>query len=162
MISPSHLKRHIIRPVLEAMSLGGTVAENLVLGTIMHESTIGNVTYLRQVTASGDGPAYGIGMMEDPTTKDLFQRFLELPKNARIKQVSRNYLLPGDLTPQLCGNLYLMAFAVRLRYYMSPKALPENDARAMCAMWKEVYNTRLGKGRVDEATISTWRQAMVA
>ena len=57
----------IIRPALEAIGLWSQTAENLVLGTAIHES--GNFKYIKQV---GGGTALSFYQIEPVTADDIY------------------------------------------------------------------------------------------
>lgn len=70
-IAPAHLRRYVIRPVLEPLDLWSPQAEDLLVLTAAHESRGGR--YLAQV----GGPALGLYQMEPDTHLDLWESYLE-------------------------------------------------------------------------------------
>jgi hypothetical protein len=62
--------------------------------------------------------------------------------------------VPDDSHPssdELLGNLAYGAAICRVHYRRSPRPLPKaGDVQAMAEMWKVVYNTVHGKGKVEE------------
>src|SRR5574340_1658163 len=143
MISAAHLRNHVIVPVLEHLDMDSLAAQNLLLGTAAVESEMG--TYLVQIR----GPAMGIYQMEGPTHDDLWDGYIKQRPLLRAKladlMISRT---PAHL--QLAGNLYYATAMARLLYRRSPVPLPKpDDIEGLGRMWKAVWNTNLGKGRVD-------------
>ena len=159
MLDPTQVKTYIIRPVCQALGLGGPLAEDLVLGTWLKESVEGSTQFIRQLN---NGPAHGVGMMEEPTAVDITDRFLKLPQNSALNDVVNVYRNGLDTMDQLYGNLHLMAAMTRIRYFMVKAALPAHTAQGMCLYWKKYYNTELGKGVPDAGTVACWTRAMQA
>ncbi len=70
MLNIKHFREQIIRPVLVRLDMHSEAAENLVLGTAIHES---NLTHLVQL---GGGPALGFYQMEPATEWDLIKNYI--------------------------------------------------------------------------------------
>lgn len=159
MIEAEHLRRQIIRPVLEYLHPEipySLAAENLLMGTAAQESQLGR--YLVQL---GSGPARGIFQMEDAThddindENDLYDNFLRFRQHidAKVDALRLPARLPFDDqdAPNLIGNLYYAAAMCRVHYYRAPGALPAaGDIPALAAYWKKIYNTHLGAGTETE------------
>jgi len=122
-INTAQLRRHIIRPVLEAlepMIPYSRAAENLLLGTAAQESHMGR--YLKQIR----GPARGIYQMEPGTYGDIWRNFLSYhPEIGKVVYffMFRRY---GDVD-QLAGNLYLATAMARIHYFRVKERLPKTD-----------------------------------
>lgn len=139
-INLSHLRLHVIRPVLQYIEHWSPAAENLVLGTALVES---RAHYLAQL----GGPALGLWQMEPATERDIWQNYLAFKPELRVK-------VEGLLTPlvNLSGNLFYGAAMCRIHYLRVRDPLPAaSDAAGMARYWKQFYNTPLGKGTVEKA-----------
>lgn len=158
----SEIKWGLIAPTLEKIGLYSDTALNLVTGTGLVESGY------RVTIQSGGGPALGWFQMEPATHDDIWRNYLVYRKALSQKILS---LLPEDfslhqLTPHPSSSLltyppYAVAMC-RVKYLRSSLPLPENNAVALCKYWKQVYNTPLGKGKVDDAHISLFQEAIDA
>lgn len=140
----SELLTYIIRPALGRISLGGTAAEELVLGTALQESD--GLRHLRQI---GGGPGCGFWQIEPKTGDDLYTRITARDSMiARALQDTRGQTL---ITHALTGNLMFGAMICRLKYRDDRQPIPPaGDLEAQAAYWKRVYNTERGKGRVED------------
>lgn len=153
MIDPAQFLTSIIRPALEVLDLGGTAAEELLLGTAIQESRL---TYLRQL---GNGPALGVFQMEPATHDSLWEHFLKY----RGGLASQVRVLCGTPSPMaMVGNLWYAAAMARIKYFADKHLLPAaGDLAGQATYWKRVYNTRLGKGTEAEY-IKNWTRVMGA
>jgi hypothetical protein len=140
------LRLNVIRPVLTRLDLHSPVAENLVLGTALHES---NARYIRQI----DGPAMGIYQMEPATHYDIHKNFLAYNTPLKIRVNNLAGYFSGELPDpgELIGNLYYATAMCRAHYRRLKAPLPTNEPFSLAQYWKEFYNTRYGKGTVDQA-----------
>lgn len=140
----------IIRPALKVTSLWSHSAENLVLGTFLVESG------LRVVKQYGDGPGLGHGQMEPATYFDNV-KYLDLRKRDLREQIlSACYLQTFPEPSALMWNMRLAVLMARIHYYRRPEPLPDaNDVMGMAQFWKSFYNTKLGKGEVQDY-IKAW------
>lgn len=144
MIHVPHFIKHVIRPTLEHMEMGGRAAEELLLGTAVQESRL---VYLHQL---GGGPAKGVFQMEPATHKDLWENYLSYRPDlvGKIRDLT-TAAFPGD--QEMEGNMYYAAAMCRVHYRRIPKALPAaGDLEDQADYWKEFYNTYLGAGTVEE------------
>lgn len=137
----------IVHPTLLALDLHKTPgrlrsAVQLLTGTAVHES--GGLVHRVQV----GGPALGLFQMEPSTFEDLFKSFLDYRPALRGRVLALADNARGaQLVDELVENDPFACACARMRYYRSSHALPEqDDLRGHAAMWKAVYNTRLGKG----------------
>jgi hypothetical protein len=145
MINPADLRALVIAPTLIYLQLHSTVAEKLLLGTALAESSVNGQTYLKQI----QGPALGIYQIEPATHDDLWKNFLAFhhPLELRV----RGLLVQAGLAekePQLIWNLAYATAIARLVYYRKKAVLPPDDLQAIAQYWKRHYNTRLGAGTV--------------
>lgn len=155
-LSPLHLRLFVIGPTLarlagpDAPGIDSPAAVELLMGTAAQES---GFRALDQFTGKGDrtlGPAYGLFQMEPATLDDLYDTFLAY-RPALRERFERLRAPDPDRTTQLATNLAFACAAARLRYYRSPVRLAAaGDVEGHARVWKEVYNTRLGKGRPEE------------
>jgi hypothetical protein len=158
-IDLSQLRLLVVRPTLQRLAAGAITpslaAENLVLGTGLHES---QYTYLAQV---GGGPALGFWQMEPATFADCWANYIAFRTPLRMALVG----LCGGSQPaaeDMVTNLALACAMCRVRYARSPQALPDAaDAGALAAYWKLVYNTPAGAG-VALQVIPAFQQAIAA
>lgn len=142
-IDPKDLRRCIVVPVLEQLDLTSHAAVSLVLGTAMHESHLSTV---RQV----NGPALGFWQMEPATHDDCWRNYLFFRRElaARIRWITG--IMQPSAEDMARDNFYACAMA-RVRYRRVPAGMPGNDPRALATYWKDYYNTKLGRGTVEEA-----------
>lgn len=140
------LRLHVIRPVLTRLDLHTPAAENLVLGTALHES---HTRYIRQIK----GPAMGIYQMEPATHYDLHHNFLRFNTTLKIRVNQYAGFFSGDLPDpsELIGNLFYATAMCRIHYRRLKAPLPTNEPYALAQYWKDFYNTRLGRGTVEQA-----------
>jgi hypothetical protein len=145
-IDVEQLRINIIRPVLTRLDLHTPAAENLVLGTALQES---HARYIRQI----DGPAMGIYQMEPATHYDLYKNFLSYDKTLRQRVMNFAGYFSGDLPDpgELIGNLFYATAMCRVHYRRQKDPLPTNEPYALAQYWKNLYNTRYGKGTVEQA-----------
>lgn len=141
----SHLREHVVGPILEHIGLWSQAAENLVLGTAAQESHMGE--YLVQL---GNGPALGIYQIEPATHDDIYRSYLNYKPPLRSKVTS---LLTKELTKKhnLVFNLAYSTAICRVIYYRVPASLPDSgDVHGLAEYWKKYYNTVSGAGTVQE------------
>lgn len=150
MIDPKQLLERIIRPVLMDLGLWSADAERLVLGTACQESACGR--YLVQL---GSGPALGIFQMEPATHDDLWRNFLQFRPGIE-ERVQKLLIGSHPAATQLIGNLYYATAMCRVHYLRDRDPIPDN-LRGQAEYWKRVYNTRLGRGTVDEY-LNNWQR----
>ena len=131
--------------VLNGLDLYSKDAEYLLIGTAVHESTIGGDTCLEQV----GGPALGIMQMEPTTERDIWDNYLHFRSALAGKLgVISGTVGPG---PDLWYNLAYQIGMARIHYLRKPGRLPAYvDIVGMAQYWKEHYNTHKGKGTVEE------------
>lgn len=152
-----HFLKLVIRPTLQRMDkiankkvFSSRAAEQLMLGTAVHES--GGLRYLKQVNSLGRpyGPAVSLYQMEPDTLNSLYNDYL-LYHADYLKVL--NTFDNENFTRQflLINNLAYSTAAVRLLYFWKPRALPKaGDLEGIAEYWKKYYNTPLGKGSVEE------------
>lgn len=146
-VDPRQFRDLIVRQTLIKISLHSLAAEQLVLGTCLHES---HLRYVKQIR----GPAMGFPQMEPFTHIDLHRNFLAYHQDLRREVVklagffSAEYPDPGEM-------IFNAAYAVamcRVHYRRLKAPLPTaGDALGMARYWKAGYNTPLGKGTVEQA-----------
>lgn len=143
-----------IRPTLLRIGLYSKAAEELLLGTAIHESC--NFKYRRQL---GGGPALGFYQMEPATHDDIWKNFLSYRK-ALAEEVGV-LIVPykDNLTALEFSDSYATAMA-RVQYLRAGMPLPPaGDVKAMAQYWKSYYNTVLGKGTPSEY-LADWKAVM--
>ena len=136
---------------LKAIDLYSDEAVSLMLGTCAQESAFGR--YRRQL---GNGPALGIYQMEPFTYNDCFVNFLKYNPDlfAKILKVSGLNQFPD--AEEMVNNDVFAACMCRVRYLRAPGSIPKT-LEGQAAYWKQHYNTRLGKGTVEEY-LKNWRR----
>jgi hypothetical protein len=151
-IDPGQYRRYVVRPTLYRIGLWHPAAENLVVGTALQES---HLKYIDQLDkADKPGPAFGLCQMEGPTHYDLHMNFLKYKPDLRKKVLQLATFFSGDLPDpaEMQFNLAYSAAMCRVHYYRVPYALPHpDDAEGLALYWKRWYNTRFGKGTVEQA-----------
>lgn len=138
------LKKYIIEPTLKTLDLHSDAAVNLLLGTLAQESRMGH--YIHQV----NGPALGIFQMEPATHDDLLLNYIsyrpDLKEKIEIASQSNRFC-----SKDLIFNLRYAAAMCRVHYLRVPHKLPKaDDIEGLATYWKQYYNTRLGRGSVEE------------
>ena len=140
MIDPVQLRDLVIAPTLKAMGgpLNSEAAVQLLLATVIHESTVGGVTYLRQLP---DGPAIGLLHMEPSTWHEVVAYLDRRPQLLpRVEKVA------GPRTAwkvqRLVGDLYFATAFARIRYWWEPEPLPAvGDRDGITRYWSRYYQT---------------------
>jgi hypothetical protein len=132
-----------IIPALDAIGNNSLAAQELVLGTGVHESL--GFTLRRQLRG---GPAVGLFQMEPVTFKDLWKRVI--PKLSDKVQSGLKHLSDGENeidVESLATNDKLAAALCRIKYLSINEPLPPAGYTDLQARyWKKYYNTILGKG----------------
>jgi hypothetical protein len=138
-------RRVVIRPVLQETDLWSESAENLLLGTALHES--GGLQHIRQI---GGGPALGFYQMEPATLDDLYDNWLKF-RMVRLNQLEQ--FRPMHMAREN-ALLYMPAYATaaaRLQYFRVPKPLPlAGDIEGLAHYWKDHWNTHEGAGTIKQ------------
>lgn len=149
---PTQFRILVVRPALQHLNLWSQAAENLVLGTAVHESG------LKSLHQMGGGPADGFFQIEPNTHDDLFKN--TLPGIPDLKQKLLSMAAPWpSYEAQLTTNLLYEAAVCRLLYYRAPSSLPaEDDIDGLADYWKQFYNTPQGAG--DPAVWATEYRAL--
>jgi len=147
MINVDEFRVEIVRPILWSFDHQipySKAAENLLVGTALHES---GLVHLKQLA---DGPALGFYQIEPATHEDVMENFLRYRDN--LCHIVTNYAsVQQDYLSQLQTNLAYATIIARLIYYRVPEALPEaDDIEALAKYWKQHYNTPAGKGTAHE------------
>jgi len=123
--------------------MNSPTAVNLLLGTAAQESNMGY--YRRQI---GGGPAVGIFQMEPNTLCDIWTNYLRY-RPVLDRRMGR---LVDDFSPEglVTSDRYAVIMA-RLHYRRVKEPFPEpNDIKGLAHYWKDHYNTKKGKGTVEE------------
>lgn len=157
-INAAQLRRYVVRPTLERMTMAGPAAERLVMGTIAVESDMG--CFVRQM----GGPACGIGQMEPATAADLLFRYLN-GRDDVARRFQNAFSLINDtkiswqnvpintILNKLTGDLAFSVAMIRLRYWVDPEPLPSYlDLTGLALYWKRIYNTGQGAGTIADFT----------
>ncbi len=145
MLDPKGFLKHVIRPTLFHLELWSKEAELLVLGSALVESD------LRWLKQKRGGPAIGLYQIEKATHNDLWKSYLNKEKNTNLKARVIWLTSRMPLEEQLIHNLAYATAMARVLYWRRPESLPEvGDVNGLAGYWKDYYNTRLGKGKVND------------
>ena len=131
-------------------------AVDLLIGTAAHESTIGGETHFYQVS----GPARGIFQIEPATALDVIRNYIAFRESLVDWFMDRWINLAVD-DWKLAYDLRFQIVMARLIYWRSNfdwpeppnvehSAPPTRYIRELGEIWKEHYNTHLGKGTVEQ------------
>ncbi len=144
MMHLEQFRLEVIEPTLNYLDMHSLPAEQLLLGTMVQESSGG--FYLRQHPS---GPALGVYQLERRTHADIWRHFIS--HRGQLSHKMMNLLAPWpDRADQLKTNLAYATAMARIHYRRDPRPLPDaGDAQAMGDYWKRVYNTHHGKGTAD-------------
>ncbi|MCZ6898069.1 MAG: hypothetical protein O7D95_05100 [Betaproteobacteria bacterium] len=135
------LRDLIVAPTLEELGMYSKSAERLVIGTGLVES---GFEYIQQI----DGPALGFYQMEPSTHDDIWNNYLLY--RPHLAKKFNGFNIDCRDPDQLAWNLKYATAMCRMHYYRNPFSLPdEDDIVSMANIWKDVYNTNLGKGSTD-------------
>lgn len=155
-----HLELHVIRPTLAyvggdetspAPGFQSAAAVELLLGTAAQELHLAHLVQL------GGGPALGLYQIEPATHDDIWASYLD-PRPMLRRRIQALLGQHPDRTKQLVGNLAYATAIARLIYWRSPVRLaPSGDVAGHARVWKQVYNTRSGKGTEAEF-IANWQR----
>lgn len=142
-------KELIIVPTLQYLDLYSESAVNLLLGTAAQESNFCH--YLKQI----NGVALGVFQIEPLTHEDVYNNYLEYNHDMFRKVFElmsyRTQIEKGTIHEELVFNLSYSCAIARLIYYRVSEPLPpHDDIEGLAVYWKKHYNTRLGKGTVEE------------
>jgi hypothetical protein len=136
-----------------ALGLYSAAADVIVLGTALTESRL---KYVDQIDArDAPGPAFGVCQMERLTHDDHHRNFLaHMPVlRQRVLGLAVGVFLDGSYpsVEQTVWNLNYAFAMCRVDYRREKSPLPRwDDARGMAEYWKLYYNSRKGKGVVNE------------
>lgn len=137
--------RDVISRVLKDAGLYSDAAVELLMMTAAVESNFG--TYLNQV----NGPALGVFQMEPNTHDDIWDNYLRYKGNL-YELVSEYQTIVDGSYQQLETNLAYAIVMTRVHYLRVPEPLPNAaDQLGLAQYWKEHYNTRHGKGKIEHA-----------
>jgi len=147
MIDSNQLIEYVIRPTLNHLDMYSEAAENLVLGTAMHES---HLQYLHQI----EGPAIGLWQMEPVTHDDIWTNYINPRMNLKslMRQLApAKYMGKAIDADEMHGNLFYACAMCRMHYYRRPERLPDkDDINGLANYWKKYYNTFMGKGKPEQ------------
>lgn len=142
-MTPSEFRIEVIRPVLKKLELWSEEAEELLLGTAIHESG-----GLKKVRQSAGGPALSYFQIEPATLYDLYDNFLRF--RPELKEHLDQFQVPAlSLAENLTMNAAYATAAARLQYYRIPEAIP-SSVKGQAEYWKKYWNTKLGKGTIEQ------------
>lgn len=115
----------------------------------------------RATVQSGGGPALGWFQMEPVTYEDIWDNYLRY-RPALADAVKSLCNEANASLDQIQTNPHFASAMCRVKYLRSSLPLPKNTAFNLCQYWKQVYNTPLGKGKVDDQHISLFQAAIDA
>lgn len=142
-MTPDQLREEIIRPILKDMNLWSQEAEDIMIGTAIHESD-----GLKRIRQYDGGPALSYFQMEPATLFDLYENFLKYRPEWMEKL--NGYQAPAfSLTENLTMNVAFAVAAARIQYFRVPESIPKTN-EGQAAYWKKYWNTNKGKGTVEK------------
>ncbi|KKK71851.1 hypothetical protein LCGC14_2909770 [marine sediment metagenome] len=145
----------IVRPTIVHMDMFSPAAENLLLGTIAHES--GGGKHIDQRLSSSDstlGPAIGLYQIEPWVLNDLYETYLSFRPD-KLELVNEPLGDWPDKITQLATNLTFATAVARMIYYRHPKKLPAaDDIDGLWWYYKKFFNSMKGKAKESD-----WKQA---
>ena len=143
MLNNKQLREAIIQPALRIINQYSTNAEELLVGVCAHESKGG--TYLKQIT----GPALGIYQMEPATHSEIWNRAIRAKSDLeqRIFNFMRIQNIPN--AQEMVYNLYYATIMARIFFMRFPEPISDT-LEGQAQLWKDRYNTKLGKGTVEQ------------
>lgn len=146
MIDSGQLRSLIIKPALQDLTLFSDEAMELLIFTCANESLGGQ--YLKQIS----GPAFGIYQMEPATYNDIWQNFIVLKNDLRLKML-HNFSAPT--MPDEYRLIYDLRFATamaRIHYARVSEPIPKlYDLNALWNYYKKYYNTSGGAANYTDA-----------
>ncbi len=142
-MTPDQLRSEIIRPVLKGMDLWSQEAEELLLGTALHESG-----GLKRITQYKNGPALSYFQMEPTTLFDLWDNYLSF-RSAKMALLTKYKIPDLSLSENLVLNPAFAVAAARLQYYRVAEPIPKK-LYGQAAYWKKYWNTEKGKGTPEQ------------
>lgn len=125
------------------MDMYSVEAVELLLGTAIHESD-----GLKRITQYGSGPALSYYQMEPATLHDLYDNYLRY-HTEKLKLLDSFKCFGLSQNDNLLMNVAYATAAARLQYYRSPHIIPKK-LEGQAIMWKDVWNTHLGAGTVEQ------------
>ncbi|WP_256079140.1 PAAR domain-containing protein [Massilia sp. YIM B04103] len=140
-----------IRPALHLLDLQSSAMENLLLGTAIHES--GSFEFRKQTV----GPALSFFQIE-PDTANFYLSSL---KKTDIQTYTKIHSLgSGNFQRDLESNDKFAAAIAAIIYHdrlgRQSISLPaSDDIKSLAKIWKQLYNTKKGKGTAEQF-ISDW------
>lgn len=152
---PAVFLKTVVGPVVRQLGAGGAGAQELLLGTAVHES--GCFRYRRQI---GGGPALGYFQMEPSTHDDIWANFLAYRPTLAAKVDRYLGANPVDRYRALERNDRYGAAMARVHYMRVSAPLPAaGNIMAQARYWKRHYNTPLGAG-TPRGYVHSWRRCV--
>lgn len=149
MLDLNQMRDDVIKPALEMVDLYSPEAADLILFTGVQES---RYKYVRQL---GQGPARSFWQIEPKTMYGHYQNWINF--RPELGELIRK-IEPVPNENALTWNMGFAVVMARLKYRRSKLPLPQlGDGGGMAHIWKEVYNTCLGKGTTEEF-VDLWNE----
>ncbi|MEY8240053.1 MAG: hypothetical protein RPT25_06890 [Cycloclasticus sp.] len=138
MISAQIFRETIVRPVLQASGTYSEAAEELMMGTVAHESDMG--TYSVQQGIDADRAAQGFFQVERFTEADIWETYLN--RKPRFKSYAMALIKLCPCANELLReNPLYSCFIARMKYWRSPAVLPAaDDIQGLAEYWFDHYN----------------------
>lgn len=139
--------RFIIQPTTEVIGLRSKASDILLLGTALIESEL---LFLEQ---KGPGRGLGVYQIESNTHKDIL-RYLARHDKRTLKEtcLAACFYTAPPSDDALIHNLRYATVMARIKYWMSPKPLPQfDDAKGLSTYHKVQYNSPRGKTNVESS-----------
>jgi len=139
---PNELRK-VMKITLEPSGLWSQNAEDLLIGTGIHESD-----GLKRISQYGNGPALSYFQMEPDTLDDLYANYLKYHLDKK-KLLDELKIPRMNLEDNLLTNLPFAIMAARLQYYRVSDPIP-SSLEGAAHYWKKNWNTDLGAGTVEQ------------
>lgn len=137
--------RLLITDVLTRIGMYSSSATELLMGTCAVESNF--CKYDRQL---GAGPARGWWQIEPNTMYDIWNNYIRYRQSLQSTLWSE-FSMSGPNLDRLQHDPEYSIVLARLKYRRSSLPLPDTkDIVGLAKVWKQVYNTSKGKGRVED------------
>jgi len=139
---PNELRK-VMKITLEPSGLWSQDAEDLLIGTGVHESD-----GLKRISQYGNGPALSYFQMEPATLNDLYANYLKFHLDKK-KLLDELKIPRMNLEDNLLTNLPFAIMAARLQYYRVTGPIPSH-LEGQAEYWKKWWNTVDGKGTTEQ------------
>lgn len=147
-MKPEKLLCNIIKPCIDALELDSGREKNIGALLLYTSSQESHLVYYRQLSG---GPALSLWQVEPNTYHDCYENYLVYRKPLLQKILDFSGYEEFPDASELEHNQKLACAIARIVYRRSPLVIPQwNDIEGMWKIYKECYNTHLGKAQKHE------------